>query len=199
MKKKRLSGGGGFTPRNFTNFQGFTIMEVIIAASIGIVVLSAVLFLFIRGNQMFIFDSRYLDTQKNVRLVLDNISQDTRRAGDVVSSAIGSVPASTLQQLVLEVSSIDASGNPITGSNDYFRYTLNSTTSVLEKTTWAAVGSTRTSGTQNISLNISNLAFGYLPTLAGATRITISITSTATVMNKTHTKTLNTSVKLRNK
>jgi len=175
---------------------GFTIMEVIIAASIGIVVMSSVLFLFIRGNQMFVFDSRYLDTQKNVRLALDNISQDTRRAGDVVSTAIGSVPASTLQQLVLEISSIDASGNPITGSNDYFRYTLNSTT--LEKTTWA-FGGTRTSGTKNISSNISNLAFGYLPTLAGATRITISITSTATVMNKTHTKTLNTSVKLRNK
>ena len=176
---------------------GFTIMEVLIAASIGIVVLSAVLFLFIRGNQMFVFDSRYLDTQKNVRLALDNISQDTRRAGDVVSVAIGSVPASTLQQLVLQVSSIDASGNPIGGSNDYFRYTLNGTT--LEKTTWAAVGSTRTSVTKNISSNISNLAFGYLPTLAGATRLTISITSTATVMNKTHTKTLNTSVKLRNK
>jgi len=183
MKKKRFSGG-------------FTIMEVTIAASIGIVVMSAVLFLFIRGNQMFVFDSRCLDTQKNVRLVLDNISQDTRRAGDVVSTAIGSVPASTLQQLVLEVSSIDASGNPIAGTNDYFRYARNGTT--LEKTTWA-FGGTRTSGTKNISLNISNLAFGYLPTLAGATRITISITSTATVMNKTHTRTLNTSVKLRNK
>ena len=183
MKKKWLSGG-------------FTIMEILIAASIGIVVMSAVLFLFIRGNQMFVFDSRYLDTQKNVRLVLDNISQDTRRAGDVVSTAIGSVPASTLQQLVLQVSSIDASGNPIGGSNDYFRYTLNGTN--LEKTTWV-FGGTRTPGTKNISSNISNLAFGYLPTLAGATRLTISITSTATVMNKTHTKTLNTSVKLRNK
>ena len=181
---------------------GFTIMEVLIAASIGIVVLSAVLFLFIRGNQMFVFDSRYLDTQKNVRLALDNISQDIRCAGDVVSTAIGSVPASTSQQLVLEVSSINAGGDPIAG-NDYFMYKLNGTT--LEKTTWA-FGGARTSGTKNISSNIyrlpvgsSALTFGYLPTLAGATRVTISITSTATVMNKTHTKTLNTSVKLRNK
>ncbi len=183
---------------------GFTVMEVLIAASIGIVVVSAVLFLFIRGNQMFVFDSCYLDTQKNVRLALDNISQDIRRAGDVVSTAIGSIPASTSQQLVLEVSSINVSGDPIAG-NDYFMYKLNGTT--LEKTTWIALsGSARTPGTKNISSNISKLpvgslalTFGYVPALASATRVTISITSTATVMNKTHTKTLNTSVKLRNK
>ena len=172
-------------------------MEVLIAASIGVAMMSAVLFVFIRGNQMFVFDSCYLDTQKNVRLALDNISQDTRRAKDVVSTAIGSIPASTPLQLVLEVSSIDALGDTIAGSNDYFMYALNGTT--LEKTTWITTGSSRTPGTKNISSNISSLAFGYFPTPAGATRTTISITSTATVMNKTHTRTLSTSVKLRNK
>jgi prepilin-type N-terminal cleavage/methylation domain-containing protein len=99
--------------------RGVTLVEVIIASVIGLIIGAAILTLYIAGQESFATGLIFLDVHGEARMSIDRIIRDTRWATQIM-------PASSVNQLILEIPSIDVNGDiiDIDTSYDYVIYRL---------------------------------------------------------------------------
>ncbi|MDR0736518.1 MAG: prepilin-type N-terminal cleavage/methylation domain-containing protein [Zoogloeaceae bacterium] len=79
MKTPRKNPSGSF-PASFRTQGGFTIIELMVAAFIGLLVLMAVSYAFVGGRHTYVLNSEMMRMQENARAVLETIRRDARMA-----------------------------------------------------------------------------------------------------------------------
>lgn len=178
---------------------GVTIVELLIALAI-----FSILMLFLAGSFANYYDSfRYLEATTSISqstaLFINAVGNSVRQASEIISSRTFSGNSYTTDDttLILEIPSIDASANVITGTYDYMVFYL--VDGHIYWITEADAASSRNSSFQQISENISNLVLTYdSQDLSTATKVNISITAEKIYKDKLFESSLNQQVYLRN-
>jgi len=184
------------------NTQGMTIVETIVSIFVGLVLIVAL-------TQSFVILLRLNDAQKIVsRLTLHadrgiaRVAKASQESKQVLASAVisGTTYTTSSTELVLQVPSINASGQIINGSFDTVVYRRNpSSTDQLLEITDGLAGSIRTDGTRIVSQFVTNLIFRYNNSSpASATIVTVFIKTATTVHGTLKETASQTTVKLRN-
>ena len=191
--------------------EGFTLVEVIFAALIGMIALGVVMSLFIGSQKAFYVGNAFLHIHRNARLALDRIIKDAKGATGVVDNWNGYTTSTDC--LVLQVPSIDADGDiiDIDAHHDYIVYRLYSSgdkPAELWRIMNAKTGhSKRADENRVIANNISSLTFSSggteLSNIADVTVLTnINVAATTEIEVRGAEKVrefLNSAVELRNK
>ncbi len=101
---------------------GFTLTELQFSLAITLITLIAAISLYVFYWRTFVIGNTILDVYSNSRMAIGWISQDIRWAGQVVQS--NGIYSTSDNEIVLQVPSIDNSGNDITSHYDYIIYML---------------------------------------------------------------------------
>ena len=179
-----------------------TIVETIVSIFVGLVLIVAL-------TQSFVILLRLNDAKKIVsRLTLHadrgiaRVAKASQESKQVLASAVisGTTYTTSSTELVLQVPSINASGQIINGSFDTVVYRRNpSSTDQLLEITDGLAGSIRTDGTRIVSQFVTNLIFRYNNSSpASATIVTVFIKTATTVHGTLKETASQTTVKLRN-
>ena len=181
---------------------GYTVVEVLISVAVASVLFSVILFLYLRGQQSFDANRTYLDVYADARLAADWMAKDIKGATQVLPVWGGYTTSGN--SLVLEVPSIDASGDIVSSLYDHLIYQVNSAT--LERIVDAEIGSSRLDETKSVANNITALTFSSggitldgIGDLSTVDNIGLSLTAGRTSLGRTYQETLNSVIKLRNK
>lgn len=184
------------------NIRGMTIIETLVSLFVGIILVVAL-------TQSFVILLRLNDAQKIVsRLTLHadrgiaRIAKVTQESKQILANAVilGTTYTTSATELVLQVPSVNASGQLINGSFDTVAYRRNpSSTDQLLEITDGQTGSIRTDGTRIVSQFVTNLIFRYNnSTPTSATIVTVFIKTGSTVHGTPKESANQTTVKLRN-
>ena len=187
---------------------GFTLVEVLIAATLTTIVLGMALTMYISQQRNFLVGNEYIDIHQDARLAMDWLANDIRW-GIAVESSYGGYSTSN-SCIVLKVPSIDSSGDvvDINSDFDYIIYRLaGSNPASLKRRVYPKTGvSSRPSEDRLIAENIGSLTFSYGGTglssigdLTTVTEIESSLVTLGTVGDVNLSDRLETRVKLRNK
>lgn len=185
--------------------RGVSLIELITAIGLIGLVSIMVISVYLAHFRLFSNQSQNIDLANENRLALDEMASQIKEAQAVVSTcAACSGYTTSTTTVVIQLWPLDASGNPTDpGSTnyDYIVYKRDDLQNTqLVKITYSSPISSRKSGTDTLSSDVSNLQFTYdnaNPTLAS--EVTISLTNTNTNMKKTNTTTQSTEAVLRNK
>lgn len=180
--------------------KGITLIELLIGLAV-----FAILILFLAN-----FFNSYYDSFSNLQasnsvsqstaILINSASNAIRQASSIVDSKVisGNTYTSDATTMVLELPSIDASSNVISGKYDYMVFYLNSGN--IHWLISPDASSSRKSVSQVISSYITSLTFTYDNAIvASATKVDISVTAQRQVKSKTFQSTLTQQVYLRNK
>lgn len=192
--------------------RGVSLIELVTAIGLIGLVSVMVISVYVTHFRLFSNQSQSIDLANENRLALDEMAIQIKEAQAIVSTCAACSGYTTgVTTVVLQLWPLDASGNPTDpgGSNyDYVVYKRDDLQNTkLVKITYSAAISSRKSGTDVLSNDVSNLAFAYkdnagtdmsaTPTLAS--EVTVSLTNTNTNLGKTNTITQSTEAVLRNK
>ena len=161
------------------NINGFTLVELMVSMSIGMVILAAVTTTFMSQTRIYNAQEQINEMQQNARGVLDIISREVKMAGYKPSGGgFNGVTYSTTQLMVQ--ADLDSNGAISTGStaNEQITYAYDSANEQINR----AVGS---GSAQILAEHITAFTFSYLDSTGAATTVTanirqVSITITAT-------------------
>jgi len=152
--------------RIFRRPRGLTLIELLIAVAISAIILIAVLQLFSEGQKQIFNQNSRADTIDEIRTDLARISRDIRDAANVANGPVtaynGTQYSTDDNCLVLEVPSLDAMGQIITGSLDLIIYTYDASENRLIKITSPQAGVRQNQRTVQ-SVNLVSPAFGVSP------------------------------------
>jgi Tfp pilus assembly protein PilW len=187
-----------------------TLVEMMVAVAIGILLFAIVTTIVLLARQSFEFSTTFIDIHGGARTAMDWMIRDIRWANQILSSVTIDTQAYATADngLVLEIPSIDSSGNVITGTNDYVVYHLNtSDPTVLERIIDANVTSSRTDMTRTIAGNVNALSFsssgtglGSVSDVTSLTQVEVSLTTRKTASSGAVVDdSLNSAIELRNK
>ncbi|TKB65473.1 MAG: hypothetical protein E8D47_07255 [Nitrospira sp.] len=98
--------------------KGFTLIEVMVGGLIGMVIVAAAFAILISSNKATTVNERVADTQQNVRLAMDLISQDIKLAGFNMTGTIGACTVGTPAQPVAIVPIDNTPGGAVGAIND---------------------------------------------------------------------------------
>lgn len=104
--------------KNFKNQFGLTLIEILVAMSISVVVGGLLLVIMTNSSGLFFKQSSKISQGVKTNDALVALRQNIKQANSI--SPGFSVYTSGQEQLVLEVSSINSSGNIIPDTNDYY-------------------------------------------------------------------------------
>jgi prepilin-type N-terminal cleavage/methylation domain-containing protein len=142
------------------NKKGFSFVEMLIALSIGLLLLTAVFSIDLFAKRNYFVSSAFIEAHSGVRNAMDWIVRDIRWAKQIMpSKTIGSNTYTTGDhELILEVPSLDASGDIIDNAYDYIVYHINSTDRRKLERIVTANGPGRHNGTRVVTscLNTTN-------------------------------------------
>jgi type IV pilus assembly protein PilW len=160
------------------SLNGFTLVELLVSMSIGMVLLAAVTTTFMSQTRIYNAQEQVNEMQQNARGALDIISRELKMAGYKPNGGgFNGVTYSTTQLMVQ--ADLDSDGAISTGStaNEQIMYAYDSGNQRISR----AVG---TGGAQVLAEHITAFTFSYLDSLAAATtvsanirQVTISITA----------------------
>ena len=137
-------------------------LEVLLAAILGLVLLTAVYSLHLVTEQSFQVGESSIELMGGANQALEIFERDIRAADQLVNSRTIDAEsyATGTEQLILELPSIDSSGNIINGTHDYIVYFRDPLKlSGLIRKIDANIASSRTSGERLILNNIDTFAF----------------------------------------
>lgn len=140
---------------------GFTLLEVVIVLGIFVVMLFALVEFFIHYNTSFSFTQASVSTASSANAILNAVETYGMPADQVLAShvfASGTLSSGTTA-LILELPSIDASGNIIGGTYDYVAIYQSGTSAYAVVSPNAA--SSRRSATKTLATNLQTLTFTY--------------------------------------
>jgi len=191
------------------NKKGFTLVEVMFSTVIGVIILGMVMILYVGVNNSMTMGLALMEINSDGRLAMDRIVRDVRWATQVVTSrTVTSTNYVTGDdELIIEIPSIDSSGDVIASTYDYVIYTLDASDSTrLRKIVDPDVSSNRNSLDQIIAENINSFALssggtalGSVGSLSSVSSLEIAlIVNKQPLLNKTVTETINSDVELRN-
>lgn len=192
------------------NNKGFSLAELMVALGLGVFMLSAVLSLNVLAKESFTIGTAFMDIHGSARKTMDWMTKDIRWAEQVVSShTIGAQTYTTGDsEIILQVPSIDGSGDVITTSDDYIIYHVNSSDSTqLERIVDADSASSRSDETKILindlnSLNFSSSGTGLssVSDVTSLTNVEVGFSTSKTpAQGKSVSESLNSVVELRNK
>ena len=158
-----------FLKMKLRNSEGFTLVELMVSMSIGMVILAGVTTTFMSQTRIYNAQEQINEMQQNARGALDIITREVKMAGYNPNGAsfVGVTYSST--QLMIQAD-LDSSGGISTGStaNERITYAYDAANNRITR----AVGS----GTaQALAEHISAFTFGYLDTNGTATTVSASI------------------------
>ena len=179
---------------------GMTLIELLIGLAV-----FAILILFLANFFVSYYDSfSNLQASNSVSestgLFINAISNAIRQANkvDVSRTISGNVYTSDDTTIVLELPAIDNTANTISNTYDYMIFYLDG-----ENIYWivdANASSSRKSGSQIISSNISSLSFTYdNPSVSSASKVDVVVTAQKTIKQKIFDSSLSQQIYLRNK
>ena len=196
------------TTRGAGREEGFTLVETLVATSLGVAALGLMLSIYIGMQKNFIVGNSYINIHQDARMAMDWLTRDIRWAVQLLPSH-GAYTTSD-NCIVFQVPSIDAAGNVIDVHNDhdFIIYNLTADTPAkLERTVDAKNGvSSRIDETRTVADNISSLGFSYNGTalsgignLSAVSYLEIALTTGTTVTGVDLTDTISTTAKFRNR
>lgn len=109
--------------KNLRDHRGFSLPEVLIAATIMLVIMGAVMSLFLGSQRTARVETDFGDVQDNLRLAMDQLSKDVRMAGFL-----------TVEPPLVEVSATEFVINTTSPARRYARITIPDTTIGSDKT-----------------------------------------------------------------
>ena len=182
---------------------GFTIIELMVFIIVGVILFTAVGELFVTTLRSGKRGTLQTDLERNAVLGVETLKNTIQPAKTVVASrAFGAGNfTSDRDTLVLELPSVDTSGNLLAGVSDYIAFfrDLNDF-SLLKITTEAATGSIRISNTRLVSSFVDSLEFRYNKgNIVDADAIDINLVTKTTFASETLRASASARIELRNK
>lgn len=140
---------------------GFTLIETFIVIAISVVALAALSNLFIIFNNTYGYQQAFVASAGSASSAMNAIEAATLPADQVITSHnfSGTTYSSGATTLVLELPSVNSSGNIVAGVRDYIAFYTSSTN--LYRLTQAGAGSQRASELKLLSTTLSSLLFTY--------------------------------------
>lgn len=186
------------------NAKAFTLIEILISVAILAVITLIVGSILISHFNLFNNVKQLVDISSSNKLALDELITQIREGQAIASTCSGCGGDSTSATvLILQLWPLDTNKDSFepTAGYDYVIYKRDPTgNNKLIKKTIADTTSSRLTSTKIMASDITNLTFTYNnanPTLAN--EVTVSVTNTLTVANKTQTVTQQVKAMLRNK
>jgi type II secretory pathway component PulJ len=187
--------------------KGVSLAELLAALSIAIVLAASILSLYIFAQRVFVHGETFYEVHGDVRMALEWMSRDIRWATRPINSR--SSYATNTDELILEVPSVDSSGDviDIETTFDYIIYHLDGADPPnLQRTVDADTASSRSDETRTVANNVDSLNFSSGGSLLGSigdvtplTEIVIDISTSKFVIDAwTHDESRSTAVELRN-
>lgn len=182
---------------------GFSLLETIIYIFIGVLIIIVISEIFINQSNLGQKRTSQSDLERSAGSGIETIKTAVQGASTVVLSRSFSGTAYTSDEdtLILEIPSVDGSGNLVSGSFDYVVFFLDSSDSTLLKaTTDSAAGSARPENTRIISSFVSSVEFRYNKVSpSDSTAIEATITTAKTLGTESFSAKSHAKVNLRNK
>ncbi len=191
--------------------RGFTVIETLIAIGLSISIGLVISQTFFDGWQSQLTQEAYSELQRASRFTVDEISEQVWNASTVISATTlnSTTYTSDTDTLVLRLSPLDGSNNILTGDDFII---INKNGARVERLVSPLGGSMRSSWQSPLGLSLENsvLLFQYFNAagnelvpgtddLTAARKIRASVTSARTADGRTITRSLETTVILRNK
>jgi Tfp pilus assembly protein PilW len=172
--------------------RGFTLMETVITIAFSVIIMLAIATLYLNFNKLYLYQQTYVATAVSARDVINAIDAAVLPADAVVSSHTFSGVAITTatSSLVLELPSINSSGDIIAGVHDYIGFATTST-DLFERVD-PGTGSVRVTSSKRVGALVDSLFFGYgsgsatQASVISATTTTKLVTKDGTVQTTLH-------------
>lgn len=141
--------------------RGFSLIETIITIGISVIALLALVNIFLTFNTIYGYQQISLATSGSAGAAMNALEVAVLPAEQVLSSHSfsGTMYTSGPATLVLQLPSVDSSGNIIAGAKDYVVFY--SSSAMLYRLTEAASNSTRVPGLQTLSTTLDSISFTY--------------------------------------
>ena len=161
---------------------GFTLIETMIVVALSVSMMTALGYLIYNFNAMSVYEQLSAQSSGSASAVMKEIGTLALPADAVLQSHAfaGGTYSSATSSLVLEIPSIDSSGNVIANTYDYAAFSTTSTR--VYRLLEANALSARTSGTKLLSSTASSLTFIYNNTdFTKVSSTTVEVWTRATV------------------
>lgn len=179
--------------------KGYTLIELVISIAILATIMMAVSSIFFTSLKNYRAESQKSSFQRELNFVIDNIAKDVKQAAEVPQIYEEIELSSTV--LILALPAVDNDHNFIYSGDvlekDYLVYSISGND--LIRNTYASLSGTRETEEDTLLSSVSALDFSYSPGLTDAGQVTISITQSIGVGNRTVTLTEGRMANLRNK
>lgn len=186
--------------KNILNNRGLTFIEAIIAVAVLIFVSVALLTLYNSYTKVYNYQETVMRVAGSARTTANELQNTALQSNQIVASHTfsGHEYSTDESTVVLEIPSVDGSGNIVSGKHDYaVFYTIGTD---LYKLVQADAASSRPSGLKQLSDSIAAITFIYNNAdLAQADKIDADMQMQATSRRQTVTYNLRESIYLRNK
>ena len=151
------------------NLEGFTLVELMVSMSIGMVILAAVTTTFMSQTRIYNAQEQINEMQQNARGALDIITREVKMAGYKPNGGgFNGVTYSTTQLMIQADLDSDGAISTSSTANEQIRYVFDSANQRITR----AVGS---GSAQILAEHISAFSFGYLDTNGTATTVAANI------------------------
>jgi hypothetical protein len=186
--------------KNHSKQLGFSFAEAIFVVAALIIILVTLLLIYNNYTKIFGYQQALISTADSARITMNELQKFTQQSDKILSSHSfsGITRSSSQNTLVLEVPSIDNSGNILNGKYDFVAFYTSGT--ILNELTQADTSSNRPSGVKELSNTVSSLEFTYNnanPELA--TEVDVDLETQATSRQQTAAYNLYQKIYLRNK
>ncbi len=144
-----------------SNKQGFTLIETVVVVAIFIILSLALSNLYVNYYQSYYSQQAIIKVASSCSAAANEMQNAALQADQIVASHTfsGIVYSSGQNVLVLEIPSIDSSGNIVSGKYDYMVFYATGT--LLYKLVQADAASSRMSGQKQLSSTLSTITFVY--------------------------------------
>jgi hypothetical protein len=183
--------------------RGMTLMETLVVIGIMTMIMVVISRILVVNDELFSYSLARMDADRGATLAMRRFSELARGASAVVAShdIAGTTYASDDDSLVLQLPSVDASGNLIASSYDYVAFYRHATeTDEIWTATDAADGSVRADGAKLLTAYNDVLIFRYDdPDRTDASRVSAYLENSNVSRGRTISSDAWTSIFLRNK
>ena len=179
--------------------RGFTMIETLVVIFIVSIVMLGITSLFINFHNTYAIQNGIINSAYSASQFLNETGKLALQARSIVGTRIfGGISYTTgTSTLILEIPSVDSSGDIVTNTYDYALIKLSGST--IQRTLEANGTSARVSGTKQLSEVVTELTFTYNnATPSQASRISIDVTTQTTVKQQIMQTHLTQQVYLRN-
>ena len=186
--------------KNQTKNRGFSFAETVVVVAILIILLIALLGIYLNYSKVYTYQQALIKTSNSARIAMNELRSAALQSDKIIDSYSfsGTTYSSNENTLVLEIPSIDGSGNIVSGKYDYAVFYTSGTN--LYKRVQPESSSSRPSGTKQLSDTVAMLSFAYNNAdLAIANKVDADIRMQAAAGKQTATYNLQQAIYLRNK